>query len=423
MKISRAGALGGALLVTAALACGSNPAGPGEDQQHTDAPGSGGLGAGTGSAAGTDLGTPADGGTDLVVDGGETGGLSGGGAGPWRVRVLLVFAFDVSGSMGKLDEPNWWHDPTKKWTPVVSATSAFFESPASAGITASLTLFPADEDSCESTSYLEPTLPMTDLPSADFATVFADYEEEVGSPLAGGDWRGGTPTYAATLGVSEYLSAILEDAPEAQGAVVLVTDGLPQGCDEGLDDVVQLVGDLLSQGLPTYVIGIENPTEPPGAVPEGWDDWGECDSGSGGADTPCTPPTTLSALNELAEAGGTGAAFLIDTGDVGATESAFQAAIESIRSAAVSCTLLIPPHPQGGSFEADKIDVAVTSQGVTSVLPYDEDCTEGLGWHFDDPALPNAVELCSEACSSVQASDSSTIDVNFLCEPRVDVVK
>jgi len=432
MKISRAGALGGGLLVTAALACGSNPAGPGGDQQHTDAPSSGGLGSGSGSAAGTDLGTPADGGTDLLVDGGATGGLSGGGAGPIceaassaaeTTPVLLAFAFDVSGSMGKLDEPNWWHDPTKKWTPVVTATSAFFESPASAGILASLTLFPAAEDDCESDSYLEPTLPMTDLPSADFASVFADYEDEVGSPLAGGDWRGGTPTYAATLGVSGYLSAVLQDAPDAQGAVVLVTDGLPQGCDEGLDDVVQLVSDLLAQGLSTYVIGIENPTEPPGTLPEDWDDWGECDSGPGGGDTPCTPPATLSALNELAEAGGTGAAFLIDTSDVGATETAFQAAVESIRSATVSCTLLIPPHPQGGSFEADKIDVAVTSQGVTSALPYDEDCTETVGWHFDDPVLPKAIELCSEACSNVQASDSSTIDVNFLCEPRVDVVK
>jgi hypothetical protein len=158
-------------------------------------------------------------------------------------------------------------------------------------------------------------------------------------------------------------------------------------------------------------------------LPDDWDVWGDCVSGSGGGDTPCTPPTTLAALSDLAEAGGTGAAFLIDTGNVGATESAFQTAIESIRSATVSCTLLIPPHPQGGSFEPDKIDVAVTSEGATVVLPYDENCTETLGWHFDDPLAPTAVELCSQACSSIQASENSTIDVNFLCEPRVGVVK
>ena len=39
--------------------------------------------------------------------------------------VHLAFAFDVSGSMGKLDEP--YHDPALKWRPVVAATRAFFE--------------------------------------------------------------------------------------------------------------------------------------------------------------------------------------------------------------------------------------------------------------------------------------------------------
>jgi hypothetical protein len=424
------------LALTLAAACGAKP---GDTDAGADSTSSGGgstgldlAGDGSGNAGSGNAGS-GNAGSDLSVDGSASGGGAMGGAGPVCERatsgaeaapVFLGFAFDVSGSMGKLDSPNWWHDPTAKWEPVALATSAFFENPASSGLQASMTLFPTDEDDCESSSYLTPTVPMTGLPSASFGSELAAYEAEVGSPLAGGDWRGGTPTYAAILGVSDYLETIRADNQNGRFALVLVTDGLPQGCDEELADVVGLVEELAAAGTNTYVIGIENPTVPPPALPEEWDDWGECDSGDGGGDTPCTPPTTLQALNDIAAAGATGSAFLIDTGDPAATEVAFQTAIEAIRSKTVSCSLTIPPHPQPGmSFEGDKIDVTANAGGVTTTLPYDETCAEPLGWHFDDPGLPTQIELCDSTCASVQAAADSTIEVNFLCEARVDVVK
>jgi hypothetical protein len=84
--------------------------------------------------------------------------------------VRLAFAFDVSGSMGKLDYP--YHDPTLKWEPVVAATKAFFTDPASTGISASLTFFPIDADEserCDANSYDTPDVPMTALPSTAFS--------------------------------------------------------------------------------------------------------------------------------------------------------------------------------------------------------------------------------------------------------------
>lgn len=436
MRISLTGTLGSLSLVLTAIACGSSDGGA---DTGGDAAGSGGTtGTGGGSSdldLGSDLGTDSstDLGSDLGVDGMGTGGNSVGGAGPVcdeassaaeAAPVFLGFAFDVSGSMGKLDSPNWWHDPVAKWTPIVEATSAFFESPTSAGLQASMALFPAEDDDCDGPTYEEPTVAMTELPSTAFAAEFSAYEAEVGTPLAGGDWRGGTPTYAATLGVSQYLLALREETPEGKYAIVLVTDGLPQGCDEGLSEVVAVVEDLAADGIATYVIGIENPTTPPAELPEDWDDWGECSSGSGGDDTPCTPPATLQALNDIAEAGGTGTAFLIDTGDPEATQGAFTAAIDAIRSSAVSCDLTIPPHPEPGmTFEGDKIDVAVTMNGTTTTLPYDEECSEPVGWHFDDPDAPVQIELCATTCADLQSAPDAAVKVEFLCEPRVDVVK
>lgn len=287
MRFSIAGTFASLSLIAAAAACGSTEGdvdvgADGADSggtTGTDAPGAD-LASDLDGDLGTDSSTGANG-SDLGVDGAGTGGTSLGGAGPVceaaesaaeTTPVFLGFAFDVSGSMGKLDRPNWWHDPVAKWTPVVTATAAFFESPSSAGLQASLALFPAAEDSCDDGTYEEPTVPMTELPSTAFAAEFSSYEEEVGTPLAGGDWRGGTPTYAATRGVSQYLASLREETPDGKFAIVLVTDGLPQSCSEGLPEVVTLVEDLAADGIATYVIGIENPTTPPADLPDGWAD-------------------------------------------------------------------------------------------------------------------------------------------------------
>lgn len=369
---------------------------------------------------------------DFTTNSGNTGdGDSGyGGAGPVCKTassdadippVFLAFAFDVSGSMGKLDRPYWWHDPTFKWQPVVQATSAFFEATGSNGISASMTFFPSKEDNCEIDSYTQPDVSMTELPSGNFADAFADYEDEVGTPLAGGDWRGNTPTYAALSGVSESLMAARDEHPDAKFAIVLVTDGLPQSCDEGLEEATSKAAELLGDGLPTYVIGIENPTTPPAALPDGWNDWGNCDGGDGSE--PCTPPDTLAALHELAEAGGAGTAFLIDTNNPNATQEAFLAAIETIRESALSCSIPIPENPEGGSFEKDNIDVTVTTSETTTRLAYDANCDDPMSWHYDNEEAPEAIELCNETCSTIKAKPDAELRVAFLCEPREEIIR
>lgn len=297
--------------------------------------------------------------------------------------VLLAFAFDVSGSMGKLDEPH--HDPELKWQPVVDATKAFFADGSSSGIQASLTFFPAEDDKCDAEQYLEPDVALTQLPSAAFAEAI-----DAISPEDEDDWRGGTPTLAVLRGTAQWLLEVRAGQPQAHHALVLVTDGYPQGCDDEEDDIEQVAMAVaeMANDLPTYVIGVNNP--------------------EGG-------PDTTSNLDLLAQAGKTEAAFLIATGKPAQTAAALRSAIEVIRGQTPSCEAPIPAHPAGGSFDDQKINVTLSEGGSSVQLGYDADCQAEDGWRFDDATLPSRIVLCAATCERVR-SDAIELSVAFGCE-------
>lgn len=357
--------------------------------------------------------------------------------------AYLAFALDVSGSMGQLDCPFWNHDPLLKWRPVVDAARAFFEDPTSNGLFASLALFPSASEHCDSSSYLTPDVEMTRLPSRDFSDQLRSYEAEVGlhdyvdpMPEGGANWRGGTPTHAVVAAMHEQLTSHQADDRMARRAIVLVTDGMPNGCGEDgahLENVVREVAQAYSESIPTYVVGVREPRVRADAEPPWVEDstrvWA-CQSEAGAwmwqYDDPTVPrpaPDNLTNLNALAKAGGTNKAFLIDTGDPMATKQALQEAIFKIRQAAASCTISIPAHPDGARFEKEKIDVRVTWGGQSARLAYDPLCEPGGGWHYDDEENPSEIVLCDETCNGVQVSLLNKLDVDFLCMARDPVIK
>lgn len=340
------------------------------------------LGEGGVGANGTQAGSSNVGGGDCSADFAAT-----------ELRpVHLAFAFDVSGSMGKLDEP--WHDPELKWRPVVAATRAFFEDPASTGVSASLSFFPADDDKCDASTYAAPDVPMTELPSPAFGDAIAAID-----PDGGEDWRGGTPTLAVVQGNTEYLLAQIEAAQDAAHALVLVTDGYPQGCssaENAISAVESAIADAASK-FPTYVIGVRNP------------------DGKGG-------PDTVSNLNVLAVAGGTESAIFIDTGDPDQTAEDLNAAIDRIRESAITCDASIPPAPAGSRFDPEKVNVSAELGGNGSELTYDPECEGELAWRFDDEANPKSIVLCPSTCDAVQGDSTAKLNVEFGCVRR-DVVK
>lgn len=341
------------------------------------------------SAAGTPVIEFAGG--SAATDSGEPGGACAVESASASLEpVFLVFAFDVSGSMGKGDEP--WHDRTLKWDPVVAATKAFFEDPASAGISASMTFFPAaggEDTRCLDESYRVPDVPMTALPSTDFGVAL----DVIGSE----SWRGGTPTLHVVRGVSTYLDELRQDHP-GNYAVVLVTDGYPQDCsDNSIDSVVQAVS-AIAPTTPTYVIGVANPP-------------------IDGA------PDTVGDLGAIAVAGNTGDAFILDTGDPTQTTAAFLAKLQGIRGERVSCTIDIPPPPAGRQFDRQKVAVTYLSSDVSTELVYDAACSVPNAWHYDDPDAPTSIVLCPDTCPTIQADPNAQLGVAFTCEQVITVLK
>lgn len=142
------------------------------------------------------------------------------------------------------------------------------------------------------------------------------------TPTRASGWRGGTPTLAVLQGTYSFLHERAKDDASGKYAVVLVTDGYPQGCDDDEDDIANVADAVegAAATLPTYVIGVRNP---PGG------------------------PDTVSNLNRLAVAGGTEQAFLVATGDPETTARDFKAVIDSIRGETLSCEARIPENPGG----------------------------------------------------------------------------
>lgn len=346
-----------------------------------DAPDLGGIGVGATGAGGEGA---AEGG-DACVTQTSTASLQ---------PVYLAFAFDVSGSMGQGDRA--WHDKSRKWDPVVAALKEFFEDPESRGLMASLTFFPDEKDvRCLIESYVMPDVPLTPLPSDAFRNAIDAIE-----PKSSREWRGGTPTAMVMAGTIEFIEAARQDNP-GKYAIVLVTDGHPQDCDEEANSINAVVADAqaaLANDISTYVIGVKNPPV------EG-------------------APDTVSDLHKIAAAGGTEEAILIDTSNPSQTIAAFKDAVDRIRGAAVSCTMEIPPAPDGRIFDKEKVRVLYTMGGsdTPTALTYDQSCATEDAWRYDDPASPTQIVLCPGACDTIQADVQAILNVDFTCESVIVV--
>ncbi|WP_437958710.1 vWA domain-containing protein [Sorangium sp. So ce119] len=309
-------------------------------------------------------------------------------------QVYLAFAFDVSGSMGANNEE--WHDKALKWDPVVAATKQFFSDPGSTGLMASLTFFPGPDRRrmCRAGTYESPDVPMTSLPSQAFGEAIDDV-----TPRRDDDWRMGTPTAFVVEGTVGFIEEERQQSP-GKYAVVLVTDGYPQLCEgsDSIEAVVRHVRAARENGIATYVVGVANPPVP-------------------------DAPENVENLQDIAEAGGTGEAFIIDTGDPAQTTATFKAAIDQIRGTAISCTIAIPSAPDGRTFDKQKVNVTYTSgTGNTPTnLLYDQDCAVESAWRYDDPANPTSIELCASACATVQADPAASLSVEFTCEDVIEV--
>ncbi len=289
--------------------------------------------------------------------------------------VDMLLALDTSYSM----------DYLQKWPSVKAALKAFVSDPRFAYIGMGLQYFPLRAQ-CKVDDYANPAVPIGPL----LTTAGA-----IASSLDDQRMAGGTPMVPMLQGVVDYTRSYAEKNSERRTVVVLATDGIPDtscisgGTPNSLANVVA-VAQAAATGkpaVPVFVIGVGS---------------------------------ELTSLDQIAKAGGTTSAFLVDTSkDI---QSAFLDALNDIRRE-LACEYKVPPPPSseiGIDYAAVKVRYTGGSGSELFInVGKLENCEQAgdKGWYYDDPKKPTKILLCEKTCKKASSTDDSKIDVIFGCKP------
>jgi hypothetical protein len=311
------------------------------------------------SSVGGAGGTLAQGGSDTAAAGagasepvaGQSGsgdmiGASGSGGGGSANGSLTMFVmFDRSWSMRECGDGNETLmtnntldcDTLSRWDLTSAALIQFFQDPAAAGLNVALRFFPHDEPAegcdgypasgsgfppadggtppdasmpglnCDIDACSQPLVPVGRL-TADPAPTDA-HETALVNAIQASTPPGpelpnpqpATPTFPALAGAENWAKAYRATHPDEPLAVVLVTDGEAQGCDQDLTHIANLASEAKqSAGVLTYAIGLSGSSE--------------------------------ASLSQIAAAGGTERAFFVSDGST-AVQDLF-GALSTIRAGA-----------------------------------------------------------------------------------------
>ena len=325
------------------------------------------------------------------------------------VPVGMYLLLDHSGSMSSPIDEDAGTGPSK-WTQVTKAISDFMGLPGTTGINLGAGFFPVPpavqppvncnvkedchpygdtcmwkkcmdivggvDESCISSDYQNVAVPIAPLPGV---------AGDINAAIAGVSPNGMTPMTPALQGTMDYMIEWSGQNPEQVALVVLATDGMPTSCiDNDVANVEAAAEAGLGANIRTFVIGIGS---------------------------------ELTALNTIAQKGGTDKAFIIGTGDVSAE---FLEALNAIRGA-VGCTYKMPA-PEAGQADPNKVNVAFTPDGGAQVIfpkvGSEADCKGGTGWYYDDPKDPHQIVLCPASCDLVQNTEGK-VDVVLGCKSVV----
>jgi len=321
--------------------------------------------------------------------GDNDGGMSGGddegmGCGTQSAKVELapldmLIALDTSFSM----------DFDNKWPSVKTALEAFAADPRFTGLGVGLQYFPLRAQ-CNVADYQVPAVGIAPLPGVAM---------DLTASLANQRMSGGTPMVPALEGTLAYSRSWAATNPGHKTVIVLATDGVPDdscsaapdgGASNTLANVVAVAASGLAGANPvsTFVIGVGS---------------------------------ELTGLDQIAAAGGTQHAILVDTAqDI---EQAFIAALNAIRKTALACEYAIPMD-MGSAIDPGRVNVRFTSGGKSDTFVNVGDASGCMykptnGWYYDDPNNPQKVILCGDTCTNVKASDDGQVDVVFGCKTLI----
>ncbi len=342
-----------------------------------------------GAVASRDGGTGGDSGSSSSSGGpmfqsGDGGGSGDGATGcisvskkAENIPLDMVIGLDTSFSM----------DFDDKWTNVKAALESFVTNPSYSDLGIGLQFFPIRKQ-CS-------------VPDYQALAVALGPEAMVSTPITQAldaqMMAGGTPTVPLLQGLIGYLQA--HPNPAHKPVIVLATDGVPDDAcaspvdgetPNTLDNAIAITAAAYAAtpSISVFVIGVGS---------------------------------ELTALNGIAQAGGTGQATLVDTG--GNAQQQFLAALDAARRTAIPCDFAIPPDNTVDPAQTNVVYQPAGAPQQQFVFVGDATgCSQAStnGWYFDDPSAPTKVILCGGACDMVKADDRGQVNVVFGC-PRIDV--
>jgi hypothetical protein len=317
------------------------------------------------------------------IDGGCVGSLYSGQA----VGLDIFIMFDVSGSMATKDD-----GATMRMDAVRGAVGRFLQAPESAGLGVGIGYFGTQPLSCACTSckaddYAKPAVSVGVMPEQSASLI---------ASLAAAAPTGETPTGAAVRGACTYARQVVAARPGHEVVVLLVTDGEPQApltsakgtCSPTLEDAVAAAGECRTGATPirTFVLGVG---------------------------------PSLQKLNQIAAAGGSNQAYLVESG--GGAE--VLQALNRIRTdAQIPCALQLP-QSSAAALDLDTVNVVYADDACTmttfGMVQSAAACSpQSGGWYYDDPSRPSSIRLCDTSCKQVSAPGGQ-LKVSVGCQTQV----
>lgn len=302
-----------------------------------------------------------------------------------RVHTDIFILLDASGSMNCPVSDDACDDDraapatgATRWSVATSAIDALLSAPASIDHKFGLALLTSGKEpaSCDPTTR---AMPRIDIGASGGPAAIADW-------IAHSSPSGTTPMAPALQGSIEYANAYTVATPNRITVVLLVTDGMPNGCDSTLASTA-MVARSGYQGTPaakTIVLDV-------GHAP-GLDDVAL--NGSGGVTHVLAPSPDF--------------------------PDRIEALVRTIDSA-TTCDFVVPSMTDR-SLDYDSAVVLATIDGAPPVpigrIENAAACTEAGGWYYDvnPPAMPTVVLLCPQSCDLLKRADTSKLELTLACD-------
>jgi von Willebrand factor type A domain len=277
-----------------------------------------------------------------------------------------------------------------RWSSITDALQTFVTRPEAEGVGVGIQYFGLGI-SCDAADYALPEVEIAPLP---------DNAQAISDSIASHLPIAVTPTGPALEGAIDHASQWQMAHPDHVVAVVLATDGEPDTCGSTTDSVAQTAADGLAAmpSIRSFVIGV----------------------GSG-----------LTALDQVAQSGGTDQAFIVDDGQD--TTQQLIDALDKIRMrATLPCEYALPAPTGATAVDFDKVNVTSTPStgaqagqpGVILRAPDPSACdAQSGGWYYDDPKAPKSIKLCDASCAAVSEDTGAKLDILLGCQSQVIMVQ